>query len=570
MNVIDQPLEYHRALNDFRKARRKAQLERALSRFTKVSPELLSFEEVKRMLKGREIGLPKLKEIPLDSIVGSVGRFKDFSPRFLPKGDISEDRWARVKVAMTTGTGVPPIEVYQIDKAYFVLDGNHRVSIARQIKMKTIEAYVHKIQTKVSFSPEDGPDDLIVKAEYTDFISRAPLDQIRPESHLEATVPGIYATLDEHIAVHRYFMGIDQGRGISYEEALGHWYDEVYLPIVRTIRSLNLLEEFPGRTETDLYVWLSKHQAELTEALDWEIDLEEAAGDLIQDQASTTGIVPKMTSILSTSGTPNLEERAMDGKQGNQMFRDVLVPITGKDTGWLALAQAAELVRREGGRIRGLHVVDEGPSAASGDVRAIENEFHQRCASFEVEGDFAIEVGKIANAISDRAIWNDLVVLHVAYPPPDSALASLSSGLRTLIQRCPRPILAVKDQPSPLGRFLIAYDGSPKATEALYVASYLCGKMGLQVTVVSVQDSGNNPQERLSSAHQYLGLCGCEGNLIEKTGNVAEAVLEAADQESCDLILMGGYSHSGVIEVVLGSAVDQVLRTSHLPVLICR
>jgi nucleotide-binding universal stress UspA family protein len=566
---MNQPLEYQRALQDFRTARRKAQFERALSRFTKVSPALLSYEEVKKMLKGHEVGLPEIREIPLDSIVGSVGRFADFSSTFLPKAEINEERWAKVKVAMTTGTGVPPIEVYQIGEAYFVLDGNHRVSIARSLKMKFIEAYVHEIKTKATFSPEDGPDDLIVKAEFTNFLSRTRLDHLRPEANLEATVCGIYSTVDEHIATHRYFMGIDQGREISYEEALGHWYDVVYLPVVQTIRSLNLLGEFPGRTETDLYVWLSKHRAALSEALDWEIDLDEAAADLIEDQDHDSGILSKIADSLATGITPDLEDRPVDRHRAGRMFRDIFVPITGRDSGWVALAQAAELAGHESRRLRGLHIVNEGESETSAQAQAIEQEFKQRCASYGVEGDFAVESGKIAIVISDRAQWADLVVLHVAHPPPEKALASLSSGLRTLIQRCPRPILAVKNQISHFKKLLIAFDGSPKAREALYVASYLSGKMGLQVTVVSVLDSGNNPQESLSTAQQYLGLCGCEGNLIETTGKVADAVLETAEHEFCDLILMGGYSHAGVVEAVLGSAVDQVLRTSRIPVLIC-
>jgi nucleotide-binding universal stress UspA family protein len=228
-----------------------------------------------------------------------------------------------------------------------------------------------------------------------------------------------------------------------------------------------------------------------------------------------------------------------------------------------------ELVKREGGRIRGLHIVEDRESEASAEVQAIEREFQQRCASAKVVGDFAVESGKIADAISDRAHWNDLIVLHVSHPPPEKALASLSSGLRTLIQRSPRPILTVTDEVSHFGKFLIAYDGSPKAREALYVASYLSGKWGAQVTVLSVEENRNDPQENLAHAQQYLGSCGCEGNLIVETGPVAEAVLETAAAEACDLILMGGYSHVGVVEAVLGSAVNQVLRTSRIPVLIC-
>ena len=69
----------------------------------------------------------------------------------------------------------------------------------------------------------------------------------------------------EHIAVHRYFMGLDLKRDISEQEAVTHWYDKVYLPIVKVIRKSRILKEFPGKTEGDLYLWVLDHQHYLAE-----------------------------------------------------------------------------------------------------------------------------------------------------------------------------------------------------------------------------------------------------------------------------------------------------------------
>jgi hypothetical protein len=69
----------------------------------------------------------------------------------------------------------------------------------------------------------------------------------------------------EHIAVHRYFMGLEQERPISEEEAVMHWYDTVYLPIVKVIRESEILKDFPGKTEGDLYLWVLDHQRYLSE-----------------------------------------------------------------------------------------------------------------------------------------------------------------------------------------------------------------------------------------------------------------------------------------------------------------
>ena len=84
----------------------------------------------------------------------------------------------------------------------------------------------------------------------------------------------------EHVEVHRHFMGLEQQREIPYQEAVAHWYDEVYLPVVEIIRQRGMLRDFPGRTETDLYIWLAEHRAALQDSLGWEIGPDAAAADL--------------------------------------------------------------------------------------------------------------------------------------------------------------------------------------------------------------------------------------------------------------------------------------------------
>ena len=75
------------------------------------------------------------------------------------------DQEATVKLAMTDLAGLPPIEVYQIDQAYFVIDGNHRVSVARQLGATHIQAYVTEVQTAVPLSPDVQPDDRFLSSE---------------------------------------------------------------------------------------------------------------------------------------------------------------------------------------------------------------------------------------------------------------------------------------------------------------------------------------------------------------------------------------------------------------------
>ncbi|RMF00194.1 MAG: universal stress protein, partial [Chloroflexi bacterium] len=128
------------AQRHFAYARLQADMERVLARLTGKSPDLLSFEAVRRQLAGTSTARQVLKEIPLDAIVGSVGRYTDFTRSFLPLRDSAKIRWANIELGLSSLEGLPPIEVYQIGEVYFVIDGNHRVSVARQIGATHIEA----------------------------------------------------------------------------------------------------------------------------------------------------------------------------------------------------------------------------------------------------------------------------------------------------------------------------------------------------------------------------------------------------------------------------------------------
>ncbi len=574
-------LSFPSAVQDFRQARRQAALEQIMARLTGKSVNLLSYEEVSQKLKVKARGRQELKDIPLDAIVGSVGRYADFTRSFLPRQDSDQERWARVKVAQTSLSGLPPIEVYQVGDAYFVLDGNHRVSVARQLGAPSIQAYVTEVRTKVPLSPDTQPDDLILKAEYADFLEHTHLDELRPQADLSVTAPGQYRVLEEHIAVHRYFMGLEQGREIPYDEAVAHWYDEVYWPVVQAIRQRGILRDFPDRTETDLYLWLSEHRAELEEELGWEISTEDAAADLAAQFGSRRQhLIARVSERLLDAVTPDeLEggpspgqwrEERLAARRDDRLFADVLVAVNGQETGWRALEQALEVARREGARLRGLHVTPSEEQRESEEARAVQAEFDRRCQAAGIPGKLVLEVGKVPREICRRARWTDLVVLSLSYPPPPQAMARLGSGLSNLLRRCPRPVLAVPRFSSRLSCALLAYDGSAKADEALFVAAYLSGRWNIPLAVVTVIEPGRTTLDTLARAEEYLGTHGVQAEFVKESGPVAEAVLNAADQHESDLIVMGGYGHSPVLEVVLGSAVDEVLRASRRPMLICR
>jgi hypothetical protein len=222
-----------------------------------------------------------VQTVPLEKIVGSVGRYRDFDNEFLPMQNQTGDRWRKINRAFYEDVSLPPIKLYKVGEVYFVLDGNHRVSVAREHGAIYIDAEVQEAVTHVNVTEADiDANNLEMLGEYEDFLARTRLDKLRPEQNLRFSIGGAYTRLLEHIAVHRYFMGLDLNRAIVEDEAVTDWYDHVYMPIVEAVREHNILADFPDRTESDLYLWMVDHQHYLrAECDDCNVDAVEAATD---------------------------------------------------------------------------------------------------------------------------------------------------------------------------------------------------------------------------------------------------------------------------------------------------
>ena len=134
------------ATDHFRRARKRATLEDIVARLMGKSADLLCYPDVRERLQVEGSEARVLKEIPLAAVVGSVERCCDFTRSFLPRKSISQHRWTSVEMALVKW---PPIEVYQIDQAYFVQDGHHRVSVARQRGISHIHAFITEVCTRV-------------------------------------------------------------------------------------------------------------------------------------------------------------------------------------------------------------------------------------------------------------------------------------------------------------------------------------------------------------------------------------------------------------------------------------
>jgi hypothetical protein len=249
-----------RVQSDFARLRSRAFLKDVLALVSGRRNSLLSYDQVKEKL---HIGGPiyrGVRTVEVAKIVGSVNRYRDFDRAFLPLNNRLANRWQRVDRAFYEDIDLPPVVLYKVGDVYFVVDGHHRVSVAREQGQQFIDAEVRECRVRVPVGPDLRPEDLEILGAKVEFLDRTGLDRIRPEARIELTVPDGYSRMLEHIAVHRYFMGLEQQRDIPDEEAVAHWYDTVYLPIVKVVRDRGILEEFPGRTEGDLYLWVLDHQ----------------------------------------------------------------------------------------------------------------------------------------------------------------------------------------------------------------------------------------------------------------------------------------------------------------------
>src|ERR671918_957677 len=273
---------------DFQRARFKAFVNRVWGTLSGQPTTLLSYDEIKEKL---HIGGPiyrGVQTVLVEQIAGSLNRYHEFDRVFLPASDKLATRWQSVNRAFYQEISLPPVVLYKVGQVYFVVDGHHRVSVAREQGQIFIEAEVRECATRVNLTPDLRLEDLEILGNKVNFLERTSLDNLRPDANIKVTIPDGFDRMLEHIAVHRYFMGLDWKRDISEEEAVAHWYDTVYLPVIKVIRDTDILKEFPTKTEGDLYLWVLDHQRYLVEEGESLKPPEDAARSFLEEGAKKT------------------------------------------------------------------------------------------------------------------------------------------------------------------------------------------------------------------------------------------------------------------------------------------
>jgi len=220
--------------------------------------DLRPFDEVRERLHLKQIVNRGIQEVPIDLIVGTVGREHDFNRAFLPREESLRQRCSEMKELAEGPVGFSPVELYKVHDVYFVVDGHHRVSVARSLGAPTIEANVKEFLSPIPLTSDTSIEDVILKSALADFLQTTGLVQEYPAQY-ETTIPNGYERLLDHISVHRYYRGIETKQDISWQDALISWRDTVYRPMIEAIRRSGILEQFPDKTETDLYLFVMDH-----------------------------------------------------------------------------------------------------------------------------------------------------------------------------------------------------------------------------------------------------------------------------------------------------------------------
>jgi nucleotide-binding universal stress UspA family protein len=551
---------YQLAVHDFQSAHLHAKLQGVLARVRGKSNVLLSYEEIASKLKLQGRFDRGIRSIPVDAIVGSVGRYTDFTRTFLPRRAADQQRWALVKAATMELVGLPPIEVYQVSEVYFVLDGNHRVSIARQEGANFIEAHVIEVQTDIPLTADIQPDELIIKAEYAEFLGQTELNTSDEQIDLKTTEPGGYQKLLDEICLCRCQIEEEGQKACPLRDSAESWHREIYLPFAEAVRERGMLRWFPNRTVTDLYVWMSEHREELEKELGWTIRPETAAEAVIQQKNR------RATSEESKTGS--WRKARLINRYAEHLFRDILVPIGTSSESWDALEQAITLAQKENANLHALHVVDSDQELNHPETGELQARFNEICEKANIQGGMAVEVGEPTQKILERAVLTDLIVMKITYPP-SVGIKALTSNIRTLIAHAPRPMLAIPGKTSRMERALLAFDGSPKSKEALFVATYLAEQWNTELIVLTGLDDERPNSSVQDFARNYLEFNEINANFLT-TKYSHEALKRTAEQVGADLVIMGGYSGSIIKEMTSGSSVNYMLRESEVPVFICR
>jgi hypothetical protein len=252
-------------LPTFEKARRRdiyRKLSAAVRGADSSSEELPSLDEVQRRLRLFDQRYVGIQPIPVAAVVGTVDRRPEFVRGFLPKDIDTRARWREIEQAFPL-SDFPPIVVYKVGDAYFVVDGHHRVGVAKQRQIEYIDAEVTELESRVPLDPKMDIAEVIHREQQMIFMDESGLGRSRPKAEIEFTRTLGYVELLDLVKVFGYHLMQERGRALDAPEVAAAWYDDVYGPTIEVFRQEGVLEAFPSATQADMFLWVYQRRQAL-------------------------------------------------------------------------------------------------------------------------------------------------------------------------------------------------------------------------------------------------------------------------------------------------------------------
>ena len=302
------------ALARFNEARRQARRDIRAGRRNGRDTRMIPFDMIRAELRQQNPLYRGIQDIQLNLVVGSVGRAGEFTRHFLPLKDSLKERWIGVE-RLAVEQGWPPIEVFQVGNVYFAKDGNHRLSVARQMEMATVEAHVWTFPDYVEIDPDATLEDVLIQLGERDFLEKTKIDERMPNHGILFTIPGNYTELLAQIENLRETLAQIDGERMPYYDAVDAWHEMIYLPTIQIIQDSTLLSDFPGRTEADLFVWVSKHREGLRYKFGGYANLADLAAFLAEEykERGVSKIARQVRRLLGEDVLPPLADSEITG-----------------------------------------------------------------------------------------------------------------------------------------------------------------------------------------------------------------------------------------------------------------
>ncbi|MCP4401068.1 MAG: universal stress protein [bacterium] len=438
--------------------------------------------------------------------------------------------------------------------------------ISRRDDVSRAEEFLTETLTALPDFSYEMLDTVVTIIEYLDFLLHTQLNTLRPKADLSVSIPGKYRVLEEHISVHRHFMGIEQQREIPYHEAVVHWYDRVYLPALKVIAEQRILRAFPDLSATSLYLWVCEHRSALEKQLGAPVEIAAAAGDLVIRFGSkkSSPLFRQQQAALDTSNADKVSQGALPLQKEREtyalrrresLFTNILLLFNDRHTGKAVLEQALNIAQREEAHITGLHVLSSAHQLYTDSSLKLRNFFDQHCHAAGVQGSFHVEVGDLRETIGVYSRRHcDLIVSnsHGTSPPPliHQPLLERETSHKNLQFLC-------AEETRPLRSAFVLYDNSPAANEALFAAAYLASRWGITLTVMT---SGIDAAGR-TFIKDYLERHKLGADLLQQRGSLQEWLPKVMHEHDCDFLIAGSH------DLLHGK---QGLAKLQYPLLLCR